>query len=173
MPERPRGVLARLGRWGTATENAALVVLLGAMMVLAVTQIAMRIFFSSGFVWADELLKLMVLWIAMIASIAASRNGRHLRIDLLSHFVPERIARLPQSLVDLFAALICGLLAWQSFRYVQLAREFEDTILVDVPAWTVYGILPFAFGIMTYRFVVAGLQELRLLFWPGTADSTE
>lgn len=170
MPERARGLLARLDRFGTATENAALVFLLGAMMVLAVTQIAMRIFFSSGFVWADELLKLMVLWIAMIASIAASRNGRHLRIDLMSHFMPPRVARLPQTLADFFAALICAILAWQSYRYVQLAREFEDTVLVDVPAWLVYAILPAAFAIMTYRFLVAGLNELYLLLWPKVAD---
>ncbi|MBT8085149.1 MAG: TRAP transporter small permease [Woeseia sp.] len=173
MTEGARGLLARLERWGTAAENTALVILLGAMMVLAVTQIAMRIFFSSGFVWAEELLKLMVLWIALIASIAASRNGRHLRIDLLSHFMPERIARLPQTLADIFAAAICAVLAWQSYRYAQVAYEFEDTLLVDVPAWLVYSILPFAMGLMAYRFTVAGINELRLLFWPSTEESRQ
>ncbi len=167
MAERRRGLLAILARWGTAAENAALVILLGAMMVLAVTQIAMRWFLSSGFVWADELLKLMVLWIAVIASIAASRNGRHLRIDLLSHFVPPRLARLPQAIAEIFAAGICGVLAWQSYRYVQLAYEFEDTVLVDVPAWIAYGILPLAFTLMTYRFFVSAARETWQLFRPG------
>ncbi|MGB5246397.1 MAG: TRAP transporter small permease [Woeseia sp.] len=172
MVERARGLLARLERWGTAAENAALVILLGAMMILAVAQIAMRLFFSSGFVWLDELLKLMVLWIALIASIAASRNGRHLRIDLLSHFMPPRMARLPQTLADLFAALVCAVLAWQSFRYVQITYEDQDTLLINTPAWMIYGILPFSFAVMTYRFVIAGFNELRLLIWPPSTDST-
>ena len=78
-------------------------------MLLAVAQIVLRVFFSFGFVWADELVKLFVLWIALIASIAASRNNRHLRIDVLSHFVAEKYSRLPRIVVDTFAAFMCGL----------------------------------------------------------------
>ena len=159
MSEPDEGFLARLTRWGIATENAALVILFAALMLLAVTQIVMRIFFSSGFVWTDELLKLIVLWITLVASIAASRSDRHLRIDILSHFVPERYALFPRLVVDGFAAFICGVLAWQSYRYVQLTIEFEDTVLIDVPAWVAYGILPIAFAIMTYRFTVSALTQ--------------
>lgn len=153
------GFLDRLERWGTAAENVSLVLLLGAMMILAVGQIALRIFFNTGLVWADELIKMMVLWIAMIASVAASRSNRHLRIDVLSHVMPARYARLPRLLVDAFAAFICGVLAWQSFRYVSLSREFGDTVLVDVPAWMAHGIVPFAFALMCYRFAVLCIGE--------------
>ncbi|ANO51597.1 TRAP transporter small permease [Woeseia oceani] len=159
MPDRPRALLGRLERWGTAAENAALVLLLGGLMLLAVGQIIMRIFFSAGFVWVDELLKLMVLWIALIASIAASRSGRHLRIDVLSHFMPKRLARLPMFIAEGFAAGICGLLAWQSFRFVQLSHEFGDTVLVDTPAWVAHSIVPIAFGLMSYRFLLSMLHE--------------
>jgi TRAP-type C4-dicarboxylate transport system permease small subunit len=167
-------LLRQLERWGTAAENAMLVLLLGAMMVVAVGQIGLRLFFDSGYLWADELLKLMVLWIAMIASVAASRGNRHLRIDVLSHVLPPWLARLPRLIVDLFAAFICGVLAWQSFRYVQLSYEFEDTLLTDIPAWMVYGIVPFAFAMMCYRFVLLFVGEsLVLLGWraSGTPDA--
>lgn len=160
MTEGGEGVLARLSRWGIATENAALVILFAALMLLAVTQIVMRLFFSSGFVWTDELLKIIVLWITLVASIAASRSDRHLRIDVLSHFVPDRFARWPRLIVDAFAAFICGVLAWHAYRYVQLTIEFEDTVLVNVPAWIAYSILPFSFAIMCYRFSVSALTQL-------------
>lgn len=169
MTERDESIPARLSRWGVAAENATLVVLFAALMLLAVTQIVMRIFFSSGFVWADELLKLIVLWITLVASIAASRNDRHLRIDIVSHFVPERYARLPRLVVDAFAAFVCTVLAWQSFRYLQLSIEFEDTVLIDVPAWTAYCMLPLAFAIMSYRFFVSSVTHLaNLLRKPAT-----
>lgn len=158
------GILHRLERWGTAVENGSLVVLLAAMMLLAVSQICLRIFFSFGFVWADELMKLMVLWIALIASIAASRNDRHLRIDVLSHFVPIRYARFPRIIVDLFASGMCGFLAWQSLRYVRLSIEFEETVLVDIPAWIVHGIAPVAFGLMCYRFFLAAVKDVFRVF---------
>lgn len=149
-----KGLADRLERWGTAAENAALVMLLGALMLLAVGQIAMRIFFSAAFVWADELVKLLVLWIALVASIAASRSDRHLRIDVLSHFVAAKYARFPRLIVDAFAAFMCGVLAWQSWRYIQLTIEFEDTVLINVPAWIAYGLLPLSFALMCYRFLL-------------------
>jgi TRAP-type C4-dicarboxylate transport system permease small subunit len=159
-----KGLAERLERWGTAAENAALVVLLGALMLLAVGQIVMRMFFSFGLIWADELVKLLVLWIALVASIAASRSDRHLRIDVLSHFVAAKYARFPRLIVDLFAGFMCGVLAWQSWRYVQLTIEFEDTVLVDLPAWIAYGLLPLSFALMCYRFfLLSGSTLLRIV----------
>lgn len=158
------GILRRLERWGTAIENGSLVVLFAALMMLAVTQIVLRIFFSSGFVWAEELTKLMVLWIALIASIAASRNDRHLRIDVLSHYVSIRYTRIPRIVVDLFASGMCGFLAWQSWRYVQLSIEFEETVLVDIPAAIAHGIAPVAFGLMCYRFFLLSAKALFSVF---------
>ena len=160
------GLADRLERWGTAAENAVLVMLLGVLMLLAVGQIAMRIFFSAGFIWADELVKLLVLWIALVASIAASRSDRHLRIDVLSHFVAAKYARFPRMIVDLFAAFVCGVLAWQSWRYLQLTIEFEDTVLVDLPAWIAYGLLPLSFVLMCYRFLLLSGSNLMRVIRP-------
>ncbi|MEM7501140.1 MAG: TRAP transporter small permease [Pseudomonadota bacterium] len=163
MSDPKEGFFARLSRWGVAVENAALVALFGALMLLAVMQIVMRVFFNTGFVWTDELTKLIVLWITLVASIAASRSDRHLRIDIVSNFVPERFARLPKLIVDGFAAVICAILAWHSYRYLQLTIEFEDTVLVDVPAWVAYCILPFAFALMSYRFAVSAVTQIAKL----------
>ena len=133
-------------------ESAALVILLSSLIFLAVAQIVAREFFNTGLVWADELIKFFVLWIALIAAIAASRSDRHLRIDALSQFVAERFARYPRIIVDAFAGFMCGLLAWHSWRYLQLTIEFGDTILGDLPAWTAYLLLPLSFLLMSYRF---------------------
>jgi TRAP-type C4-dicarboxylate transport system permease small subunit len=164
------GLADRLERWGTAAENAALVILLGALMLLAVGQIAMRMFFSIGFVWADELVKLLVLWITLVASIAASRSDRHLRIDIVSHFVAAKYARFPRVIVDVFAAVMCGILAWQSWRYLQLTIEFEDTVLIDVPAWIAYGLLPLAFVLMCYRFLLTFGSDLMRIVRPDSDE---
>lgn len=155
--------LARLTRWGIAAENLVLVVLFCGLMLLAVAQIVLRIFFDTGFIWNDELQKFIVLWITLVASIAASRSNRHLRIDIVSQFVPERYARLPRAVVDTFAAGVCAVLAWQSWRYMQLTVEFEDTVItgLDLPAWIAYAVMPLAFGIMSYRFLIAAIGQLR------------
>ena len=115
--------LNRLERWGTAAENAVVVLLLTAMMLLAVGQIVLRIFFSIGFVWADELISLIVLWIAIVASVAAARSDRHLRIDAVSQFMPQKYARYPRIIVDAFAAGMCLFLGWNPGTYFRSWRS--------------------------------------------------
>ncbi len=141
--------------------------LLGALMLTAVGQIVMRVFFSSGFFWAGELINLLVLSIALVASVAAARSNRHLRIDVVSHFVAAKYARVPRVVVDAFAAFICGVLAWQSWRYVHEVI-YGDTVLVVVPAWIVYGLLPLSFALMSYRFVLSSCAGLLQVFRPET-----
>ena len=156
------GLLERFRQFGTSVENALLVLLLSAMMLLAVGQIVLRMFFDSGLLWADEFLKILVLWIALIASVAAARSRRHLRIDILSRYVPQRYARLPELLVDLFAAGICGLISWHSLQFILLSMG--DTVLVNIPSWVAQGIVPVAFLLMCYRFTLHFMSGvLRLL----------
>lgn len=155
-----KAFLSRLDRIGRFAENTALVTLLVAMMVLAVGQILLREVFSTGFVWADELIKLMVLWLAMVGSIAAARDNRHIRIDALSHILPEMAIKLTRVLVDVFAAAVCGVIAWHTYRYLQLEIEFEDSVLIDTPAWIAHLIVPLAFALIAYRFLVSIAWQL-------------
>ena len=152
-------ILGHLDRLGRLIENVFLVGLLGAMMVLSVTQIVMREIFNTGFVWAGELLKLMVLWLAMIAAIAAARDNRHIRIDALSHVLPGPAIRYTRVLVDLFGAAVCAVVAWQAWRYLQLEIEFEDTVLIDTPAWIAHAVVPASFAVMGYRFIIGAVRK--------------
>ncbi len=155
--------LRRLDAFGRLAENVVLVALLSGMMLLAVGQIILREFFNTGFVWTDELVKLTVLWLAMAGSVAAARENRHIRIDLLSHLLPPKAVTVTRIGVDLFAAAVSGVIAWHAFRYLQLEREFEDLVLVDTPAWLAHVIVPVAFALISYRFVVGALRAVTIL----------
>lgn len=150
-----RDFLALLERIGRKAEDAALVVLLGSMVLLAVLQIVLRQFFGTGIVWADELIKIIVLWLAMVGSIAAARDNRHIRIDVLSHVLPKRLIAVTRVIVELFAAGVCVVIAWQAWRYLKIEVEWQETVLVGQPAWAAHMIVPLAFLLIGYRFVVA------------------
>lgn len=153
-------LFSRLDALGRLAENVALVSLLTGLMVLAVGQIILREIFNTGFVWADELVKLIVLWLAMFGAIAAARENRHIRIDLLSHLLPPKAVVITRVIVDLFAAVVCGFIAFHTWRYMQLEIEFEEVVLIDTPAWIAHIILPVAFALIGYRFVVGALRSV-------------
>ncbi len=149
-----------MDRYGRMAENGLLLVMLLLMLAVAVTQIVSRNAFNSGFVWADEFLRLTVLWVALLGSIAASRDHRHLRIDVLSRFLAPGILRWTNFLVDLFTAAICAVLTYYSFEFVAETREYEDLAFGTRPLWLFQSILPIGFGLMTWRYFIWSFRRL-------------
>ncbi|MEO1595112.1 MAG: TRAP transporter small permease [Pseudomonadota bacterium] len=165
--------MARLSRWGKAAEDAVLVILLGAMILLAVAQIVMRNGFGGGFIWADETLRLMVLWLALAGSVAAARADKHLAINVLARALPPRGQSAARFITNAFTSGICGLLAWHAWRFLQQSFEFEDTLVGGLPAWWFQVVLPVGFALMCWRYfvfaledIVAGVRGTRR--WPAT-----
>ena len=153
-------ILGRLERLGRLVEDTALVVGLGAMIVLGAGQILLRNGFGIGFIWADELLRILVLWVAMLGAIAASRDDNHISIDILSRFLPGTPKRIASLVVSLFTAVVCGVMAWYSTRFVLDSREFGDTILNGQPAWVAQAIIPVALALICYRYTVLALKRI-------------
>jgi len=85
------------------------------------------------------------------------RDGNHIRIDLLSRFLPAGAGRLLRRLTDLFSALVCALLAWHAGRFVYADWQDGMEWISGIPSWSVELIIPIGFGVMALRF---GLQTL-------------
>ena len=162
-----RRVGASLDRFGRVCENTLLVLLLGGLIALAGLQIVQRNLIGGGFVWSDELLRILVLWLALFGAVAASRDDKHIHIDLLSRWLPPRPLAAFRVLVDAFTAGVCGLLAWHGGRFVLGEREFGSTALGGVPAWPLEAAIPLAFGLMAWRYGVFVLRDLGTLAGRG------
>lgn len=160
-----RKVLDTLDRAGRYAENAALLTLLGTMISLSVLQIVNRELLggSINILWADELVKIIVLWLAMVGSVAASRDNKHIRVDLISHLLEGPVVTWSRVVVDVFAAAVCAMIAWQGWRLIREEMGWGDTVLTDIPVWTVHAIVPVAFALLTYRFLVGVAQRIHEL----------
>lgn len=148
----------RLDRIGRGAENLLLMASLVVMIAVAVAQIVMRNAGWGGLVWGDEFLRLVVLWLAMIGAIAASRDDHHIRIDILSRFLPPRAGFAVRAVIDVFTCAVCAVIAWYAVAFVGFAFEFEDQALGGLPLWWFQTILPLGFGLIAYRY---GLLAIR------------
>ena len=157
-------IFSRLEKAGRRGEDAVLVIILTALILLAASQIVMRNFFNFGFIWADEMLRMLVLWIAVAGAVAASRTDKHINIAILDRFLPEQIKLLVKVAVHIFTAAVCGTVTWYSMQFVQMSREFGDVLMGSVPAWWLQLILPVGFGLICYRYSLFVIQEVYRLF---------
>lgn len=153
-------LLSRLECAGRVAEDAVLVLLLGGMIALAAGQILLRNFLNIGFIWSDEALRLLVLWVAVAGAVAASRGDKHINIPIFDRFLPGRWGSLKDSVIHGFTAAICGVVAWHGALFVRSSHEFGDLLLGGVPAWMLQLVLPVGFGLIAYRYVLFTARDL-------------
>ncbi|AVP98725.1 TRAP transporter small permease [Ahniella affigens] len=134
-------------------ENTAMAVLALVLIFAAAAQVVLRLF-DVGVVWLDPVLRALVMWIAMLGALAATRHDKHINLDALTRLLSGWSLRAARLLTLLFAAAICVVLANASYGLVQLDRESMTPLVNDIPAWWVEVILPVGFGLMALRFAL-------------------
>ena len=152
-------------------EDALLVVLLSATILLASTQILLRNLFDSGLVWADPLLRVMVLWLGLIGATVATRNNKHIQIDVLSRFFKPRLLSLIEAIVAQISAWTCIVIAGYGLRWIQL--DYADGLgsFIGVPAWMLEVIVPLAFGLIGLRYLILSAARMRDFYrWQDPED---
>lgn len=157
--KRIASIFNGLEKAGTHAEDALLLIILIAMILLAGTQIFLRNFLETSLYWGDEMLRMMVLWLTIAGGLAASRMDRHISIAVLDRFLPARIQIFTKVIIDLFTASICALFAWHSARFVMGSYEFGDLLMRNVPAWTLQIILPIGFALMAFRHLILSVTR--------------
>lgn len=133
-------------------EKWVLVLLLGFLTAFALAQIILRNFFSTGFVWGDDLLRHGVLWISLLGATRATLESKHIRIDLLPRVLPARLGLIADSVCCFISLFVCVLLAWASWNFVQGERLAGDIAFAFIPYWWLELIFPISFGLMACRF---------------------
>jgi len=146
-------------RAGARAEDALLFLILIGMILLAGTQIFLRNLLDTSLFWGDEMLRLMVLWLAVAGGLAASRLDKHISIAVIDRFLPATAKLVTRIIIDLFTAALCALFAWQSARFVYSSYEFGDTVMRDVPAWAAQVIMPIGFALMALRHLVLAFSR--------------
>ena len=140
-------------------ESMLLGVVLIAMIVIATTQIILRNFFDMSLLWADPLLRVMLLWLGMLGAMAASQDNKHIAIDVLSKFIPASKLPWTRLISSLFTSLVCLIVAWHSARFVLDEYHYQTPAFSGIPAWCFAIIIPFAFSMIALRYAILVLQH--------------
>lgn len=140
-------------------EDGVLVGMLLLMIGLATAQIFLRNFFESGIFFGDALVRILVLWIGLLGAMVAGRNGKHINIDVITRYLPEKLARAANGVVELFTAGICAAVAWYALKFIRMEYETGGAAFSKVPSWLCEAIIPFAFAVLAIRYLVLSFNS--------------
>jgi TRAP-type C4-dicarboxylate transport system permease small subunit len=138
------------------------------MLGIAVSQIFLRQFFSSGITWGDPLVRMLVLWICLIGAMMTTRQDKHIRIDILTRYMPEWARNAIGGVVRIFTAGVCVIMAWQAVKLVVLDFGYRTVAFYGIPAWVCEAIIPFGFAVIALRSLILFFTcHLRTFMRPG------
>ncbi|WP_108660447.1 TRAP transporter small permease [Acuticoccus kandeliae] len=139
------------------TEDAAMVVCIALAASLVIIQVVLRYVFNTSIFWAEELVRYTVVWMAFIGAGMGVRRGKHISVDLLQTFLPERQARIVAIAAAFVGCVFAALLFWYGLALVRhaFAMGQRSSAMRVQMAW-VYLILPIAGTFMLVRFAELG-----------------
>jgi len=69
-----------------------------------------------------------------------------------SRFAGPRLRLSMTFVTSVFTVIVCALVAWHSWQFVSIEREFESEAFTGMPAWIMQIVIPFAFAVMGLRY---------------------
>ena len=112
-----------------------------------------------------DYLQQVVLWVAFLGGLVATREGRHLTLSTADLFGERTLARRGgRVLAAAVSAATVGILAYAAVGLVLANREEGRTLLGGTPVWVIELVMPAALGLMALRFALGASAG-----WTGRA----
>jgi TRAP-type C4-dicarboxylate transport system permease small subunit len=157
-------LLRSLDRFLVKAETALLVILLSAMILLSFSQVVLRNAFNTGILWADPLVRHLLIWAGFLGAAIATHEERHISIDALTKFFSPKLKALTQILTSLFAVIVCYYLADAALVFLRDEKGAGSEFVLSIPLWIAILIIPAGYALMALHFVVKiGENALTLL----------
>ena len=111
--------------------------------------------------WTDEAAGFLMVWLACLGWMVATRNQAHIRIRFFQDMVPRRVSPGFETVLQAGVALFGAAVAWYSVHLMRVNADVEAISMPLAVAWMYVPLLPA--GLLT---VVQALIEIRRQ-WAG------
>ncbi len=152
-------IIQKINGFVAQTETYILVFVVLVMVVFSFAQVVLRNVFDQGILWGDIMLRHLVLWVGFVGASLASKEEKHINIDVFSRLMKGRYKPIAQAVVYIFATYITYLLMWASWAFVMDEKEYETILFGNVASWYFQIIIPIGFGLMAIRFALHALEK--------------
>ena len=155
----------RLTRWLEGLQSNICTVFLALMSIVVIVQVFSRYIFNYSFVWAEELVRYLMIWMVMVGSALVQSRNEHIRIDFFPMLAGARGRRVMEIAFRLATLVFLGIIAYKGFKVSYFNRLFESSGLrvrmiwptlaipigaICIGAYTVTGLIRDAYQLFTW-----------------------
>lgn len=137
-----------------------LIILIASMTLLVVGQVVLRNIFASGISWGDVAARHIVLWVAFLGAMLATRSRKHIAIDALTRLIPKRPRNAVRIALDALACIVSFLLARAALSFVIDERLMGTELVAGFPAWIAQAIIPFGFAMISLEYAIGIVLDI-------------
>lgn len=153
-------IISRIDKGLLSVENLLIVLLLSVMVLMAFLQVILRNLFSMGILWADIFLRHLVLWVGFIGASLATRESKHINVDILSRLMSKKKQPYLRIFIDFVSAGVCFVLARAGYKFLSYEIEAGTKLFNDIPAWIFELIIPVGFALIGFRFLLNLIEQI-------------
>jgi TRAP-type transport system small permease protein len=119
-------------------------IIAGTLMVLmslaTLSNVIGRYCFNSPIPWAEEFARYMFIWVVFFGAVVCTKQKRHIVIDVLVAYTPQRMQSVCRLVVDLSVLGLMVILVY--YGSILMVSATSATSTLGVPRSVVYSVVP-------------------------------
>lgn len=137
----------------TRIEKALASVLVFALTIFVVMDVASRELYKTGIPWAQKGAVYMMIWVGFLGAIIVTHKVEHLRPEIADKLWQGKSKMFYLRAHNFLVFCFASAMAYYSVLYVLESKEFGDrNIIIDLPMWALQAVIPYAFISMSLRY---------------------
>lgn len=143
-----------------AVEDWITLVVFWGMTVCVFLQFFTRYVLNNSLAWTEEIAINCLVVVVFLGSVMCTRMVRHIHVDLLYRYLPQRIGRMLSLAVSLVTIGFFAYMTWLLWRYAAIVAR-ERMVTIDLPRNIVFYSVFAAFLLMMVRQIQVFVGDLK------------
>jgi TRAP-type C4-dicarboxylate transport system permease small subunit len=146
-------------------QTVGCIIFLALMSVIVIVQVFIRYIFNFSFVWAEELVRYLMIWMVMFGAALVQSKNEHIRIDFFPMLAGARARRIMEIFFRLATLIFLAVIAYKGFKVSYFNRLFESSGLRISMLWPTLAIPLGAIAIGCYTMTGLVRDIYQLFAW--------
>ena len=136
--------------------SVAIVIMLGAMVIITGAQIICRTWFTA-LSWSDEVTRYLLIWSTFLGATVVYRHNGHISVTLLQDAVKPSVAKALRVLVHVICFVLFAVLFYYSMLYCMKLKKTATALPIKMKY--IYSCIPVSMVIMMVHALLMGTEE--------------